>query len=146
MMHYSNWLIGVKNRASLRNACKTPPDCNNRGNTVDEQNNSPLPNKKTSELMVTTHLWKKGKNVTNAASRPMSHKIIGSVLNNSACLPFFIHGRGHSVLPLLIQTTFGGAAGKIPTFSEFLVTSSGQSGGRRRAPLPRRRSAKALAS
>lgn len=81
MMHYSNWLIGVKNRASLRNACKTPPDRNNRGNIVDVQNNNPLPNEKTSELMVTAHLWKKGKNVNYAASKTMSHKILGP--NNS---------------------------------------------------------------
>ncbi|XP_078133111.1 MAPK/MAK/MRK overlapping kinase isoform X1 [Sander vitreus] len=62
MMHYSNWLIGVKDRASLRNACKTPPnvDWNNRGNVVDMQNNNPQPNEKTSELAVATHLWKKG--------------------------------------------------------------------------------------
>ncbi|KAM3595310.1 uncharacterized protein V6R79_021524 [Siganus canaliculatus] len=62
MMHYSNWLIGVKNRASLRNACKTPPntDWNNKGNVVDVRNNSLLPNEKTSERLVTTHLWKKG--------------------------------------------------------------------------------------
>ncbi|CAN9502493.1 unnamed protein product [Ophioblennius macclurei] len=61
MMHYSNWLIDVKNRASLRNACKTPPntDWSNRGNTVDVRNN-PHPAGKTSELMVTTHLWKRG--------------------------------------------------------------------------------------
>lgn len=63
MMHYSNWLIGVKNRACLRNACKTPPnsDCNNRGNTVDVQSNNPIPGKKISELVVTVQLWKKGK-------------------------------------------------------------------------------------
>lgn len=56
MMHYSNWLIGVKNRASLRNACKTPPniESNNRGNVVEVQN-------KTSERTITAHLWKKGK-------------------------------------------------------------------------------------
>ncbi|XP_041667991.1 MAPK/MAK/MRK overlapping kinase-like isoform X2 [Cheilinus undulatus] len=62
MMHYSNWLIGVKNRASLRNACKTPPntDWNNRGNVVDVQNNNPVPNEKTSEQNVAHHLWKKG--------------------------------------------------------------------------------------
>lgn len=63
MMHYSNWLVGVKNRACLRNACKTPPnsDCNNRGNTVDVQSNNPIPGKKISELVVTVQLWKKGK-------------------------------------------------------------------------------------
>ncbi|XP_067336680.1 MAPK/MAK/MRK overlapping kinase-like isoform X1 [Channa argus] len=62
MMHYSNWLIGVKNRASLRNACKTPPstDWNNRGNVVEMQNNSPQANEKTSVLTVTTHLWREG--------------------------------------------------------------------------------------
>lgn len=85
-MHYSNWLIGVKNRASLRNACKTPPnnDCNNRGNFVDVQNNNPLPNEKISELMVTAHLWKKGKNVNYAAVKTMSRQISGPVTNNSA--------------------------------------------------------------
>lgn len=62
-MHYSNWLIGVKNRACLRNACKTPPssDYNNRGNTVDMQINNPIPGEKISELLVTVQLWKKGK-------------------------------------------------------------------------------------
>lgn len=62
MMHYSNWLIGVKNRASLRNACKPLPgtDWGNRGNVVDVQNNNPQSNEKTSELMVTAHLWSKG--------------------------------------------------------------------------------------
>ncbi|XP_068573925.1 MAPK/MAK/MRK overlapping kinase-like isoform X2 [Cebidichthys violaceus] len=64
MMHYSNWLIGVKNRASLRNACKTPPnmDRNKRVTlNVDMQNNNPQPNAKTSDhLTVMTHLWKKG--------------------------------------------------------------------------------------
>ncbi|XP_017271424.1 MAPK/MAK/MRK overlapping kinase isoform X1 [Kryptolebias marmoratus] len=56
MMHYSNWLIDVKNRASLRNACKTSPsaDWNNRGNAAEMQNNNPQPNEKT------IHLWKKG--------------------------------------------------------------------------------------
>lgn len=69
MMHYSNWLIGVKNRASLRNACKTPPniDWNNRGNVVDMQNNNPLPNEKTSERTITARLWKKGKEVNRTA-------------------------------------------------------------------------------
>ncbi|KAM9354411.1 MAPK/MAK/MRK overlapping kinase [Pholidichthys leucotaenia] len=63
MMHYSNWLIDVKNRASLRNACKTPPNSadwiNNiyiRGGVVDLQNN----NEKMHEAAVTAHLWKKG--------------------------------------------------------------------------------------
>ncbi|KAG8013296.1 MAPK/MAK/MRK overlapping kinase [Nibea albiflora] len=61
-MHYSNWLIGVKNRASLRNACKTPPniDWNNRGNFMDVQKNNPPPNAKTSERLVSSHLCKKG--------------------------------------------------------------------------------------
>ncbi len=70
-MHYSNWLIGVKNRASLRNACKTPPnsDWNNRGNVVDVRNNNPQPNEKTSAQNVTTHLWKKGKGVNYAAGK-----------------------------------------------------------------------------
>lgn len=75
MMHYSNWLIGVKNRASLRNACKTPPntDWNNRGNVTDMHNNIPQPNNgKTSEQTVTTHLWKTGKKVNYFAVRQIS--------------------------------------------------------------------------
>ncbi|XP_057714965.1 MAPK/MAK/MRK overlapping kinase-like isoform X1 [Corythoichthys intestinalis] len=53
MLHYSNWLIGVKNRANLRNACKTS------GNS-DWTNRSQEPGDKTGELAVTAHLWKKG--------------------------------------------------------------------------------------
>ncbi|KAM9708566.1 MAPK/MAK/MRK overlapping kinase isoform 1-T1 [Menidia menidia] len=62
MMHYSNWLIDVKNRASLRNAFKTTPstDWNNWGNAADMQNSILQSGEKTSDLMVTTHLWKKG--------------------------------------------------------------------------------------
>ncbi|KAM4624778.1 MAPK/MAK/MRK overlapping kinase isoform 2-T2 [Polymixia lowei] len=60
MMHYSNWLIGVKNRACIRNACKTPEiEWNSRGNVMEMQNN-PQPSRKTSELALSTHLWKKG--------------------------------------------------------------------------------------
>ncbi|XP_037602331.1 MAPK/MAK/MRK overlapping kinase-like isoform X4 [Sebastes umbrosus] len=58
MMHYSNWLIGVKNRASLRNACKTPGNVdywNKRGNNPQRDDDE-----NTSELDVATHLWKKG--------------------------------------------------------------------------------------
>ncbi|XP_076013876.1 MAPK/MAK/MRK overlapping kinase [Genypterus blacodes] len=59
MMHYSNWLIGVKNRASLRNACKSPTDRgrNNRGAVITDVHNN---NDKASELAVGTHLWKQG--------------------------------------------------------------------------------------
>ncbi|XP_005465195.1 MAPK/MAK/MRK overlapping kinase isoform X1 [Oreochromis niloticus] len=62
MMHYSNWLIDVKNRASLRNECKTPPNTDwiNRGNIADMQNNNPHLNEKASELTAATHLLKKG--------------------------------------------------------------------------------------
>lgn len=62
-MHYSNWLIDVKNRASLRNECKTPPNTDwiNRGNIADMQNNNPHLNEKASELTAATHLLKKGK-------------------------------------------------------------------------------------
>ncbi|KAM6912904.1 MAPK/MAK/MRK overlapping kinase [Xenentodon cancila] len=64
-MHYSNWLIDVKKRASLRNAFRTTPsaDWNNRGNATEMRNNNPKekqPREKTSELMVSTHLWNKG--------------------------------------------------------------------------------------
>lgn len=78
-MHYSNWLIGVKNRASLRNACKTPPntDWNKRGNVVDMQNNNPQPNEKISERMVTTHLWKKGKEVNYATVKTLHIRACG---------------------------------------------------------------------
>ncbi len=73
-MHYSNWLIGVKNRASLRNACKTPPniDWNNMGKVVDVRNNNPLPDENSSERMtVATHLWEKGKGVNYTAVKTM---------------------------------------------------------------------------
>ncbi|KAG7509899.1 MAPK/MAK/MRK overlapping kinase isoform X1 [Solea senegalensis] len=63
MMHYSSWLIGVKNRASLRNACKTPPNTdwnNNRGHALDTKNNNPQHKDKTCEQTVPNHLWKKG--------------------------------------------------------------------------------------
>ncbi|XP_030299097.1 MAPK/MAK/MRK overlapping kinase [Sparus aurata] len=57
-LHYSNWLIGVKNMASLQNACKPPP--NNRGNVVDAGNNT-LPIGNTPEQVVTpNHLRKEG--------------------------------------------------------------------------------------
>ncbi|KAK1893960.1 MAPK/MAK/MRK overlapping kinase [Dissostichus eleginoides] len=59
MMHYSNWLIGLKNRASLRNARRTPPNID-WGNVVDLQNNNPQPNQKIHGVTVTNHLWKKG--------------------------------------------------------------------------------------
>ena len=62
MMHYSNWLIGLKNRASLRNARRTPPNID-WGNVVDLQNNNPQPNQKIHGVTVTNHLWKKGKEV-----------------------------------------------------------------------------------
>lgn len=71
-MHYSNWLIDVKNRASLRNACKTPPnsDWSNRGYVADTQNKNPQTNTaKTCEHTVTTHLWKSGKKVIYSAVR-----------------------------------------------------------------------------
>ncbi|XP_049595517.1 MAPK/MAK/MRK overlapping kinase isoform X2 [Syngnathus scovelli] len=53
MMHYSNWLIGVKNRANLRNASKTAAnsDWSNRGKESGD---------KAGELAVTAHLWKRG--------------------------------------------------------------------------------------
>ncbi|XP_013876389.1 MAPK/MAK/MRK overlapping kinase [Austrofundulus limnaeus] len=56
MMHYSNWLIDLKNRACLRNACKTSQstDWNNRGDAAEMQNNNPRPSEKTA------HLWRKG--------------------------------------------------------------------------------------
>lgn len=77
MLHYSNWLIGVKNRASLRNASKTPPspDCNNRGNTVDVQNNNPLPSEKAAAFAVTNHLLGKGKTVQRT-QRLKGHRLV----------------------------------------------------------------------
>ncbi|MEQ2187419.1 hypothetical protein GOODEAATRI_004521 [Goodea atripinnis] len=73
MMHYSNWLIDVKNRASLRNACRTTPDTgwinSVRNNGVDTQNNNLQPNENISELLVTTHLWRKGKTAIKGSVR-----------------------------------------------------------------------------
>ncbi|KAM4723675.1 MAPK/MAK/MRK overlapping kinase isoform 2-T2 [Anableps anableps] len=64
MMHYSNWLIDVKNRASLRNACRTTPDTDwvnsVRNYGVETHNNNLQLNEKTSEVLVTSHLWRKG--------------------------------------------------------------------------------------
>ncbi|XP_043999395.1 MAPK/MAK/MRK overlapping kinase-like isoform X1 [Gambusia affinis] len=63
MMHYSNWLIDVKNRASLRNACRATPDTdwiNSVRNYGVETLNNLQPNEKTSEALVTSHLWRKG--------------------------------------------------------------------------------------
>ncbi|CAL8285247.1 unnamed protein product [Lota lota] len=63
MMHYSNWLIGVKNRACIRNACKTPNiEWDNRGHSVEMQKNNPPTNRKASELTLAfgISLWKKG--------------------------------------------------------------------------------------
>ncbi|XP_034087649.1 MAPK/MAK/MRK overlapping kinase-like isoform X1 [Gymnodraco acuticeps] len=59
MMHYSNWLIGLKNRVSLRNARRTPPNID-WGNVVDLQNNNPQSKQKIHGVTVTNHLWKKG--------------------------------------------------------------------------------------
>ena len=63
MMHYSNWLIGVKNRACIRNACKTPNiEGDNRGHPVEMQKKNPPTNRKASELTLAfgISLWKKG--------------------------------------------------------------------------------------
>ncbi|XP_015244977.1 PREDICTED: MAPK/MAK/MRK overlapping kinase isoform X1 [Cyprinodon variegatus] len=64
MMHYSNWLIDLKNRASLRNACRTTSDTDwihsGRIHSVESQNINLQPNEKTSEIVITTHLWRKG--------------------------------------------------------------------------------------
>ncbi|XP_032402732.1 LOW QUALITY PROTEIN: MAPK/MAK/MRK overlapping kinase [Xiphophorus hellerii] len=63
MMRYSNWLIDLKNRASLRNACRTTPDTdwiNSVRNCGVETLNNLQPNEKTSEALVTSHLWRKG--------------------------------------------------------------------------------------
>ncbi|CAL8301318.1 unnamed protein product [Boreogadus saida] len=63
MMHYSNWLIGVKNRASIRNACKTPNiEEDSRGHPVEMQKKNPSTNRKASGLTLAfgISLWKKG--------------------------------------------------------------------------------------
>jgi len=65
MMHYSNWLIAVKNRACIRNgnAWKTPKRDsewdNRRHRVVDTQKKTPG-HRKVSELAVGVSLWKKG--------------------------------------------------------------------------------------
>lgn len=152
MLHYSNWLIGVKNRASLRNASKTPPspDCNNRGNTVAVQNNNPLPSEKTAAFAVTNHLLQKGKSVQrpqwwNTASLKCQgpQKIIYPFISipplYGICTVLMHHKCSNNV-----SSRFGCAKVKLAASSA--ASSSGQRGGRRRAPLPRRRSAKGLAS
>lgn len=60
-MHYSKWLIDIKNRAALRNACKTPTnsDWNSRGSVEDFPRNNTEPGAKSSELTV-SYLWKQG--------------------------------------------------------------------------------------
>lgn len=72
MMRYSNWLIDVKNRASLRNACRTTPDTdriNSVRNYGVETLNNLQPNEKTSEALVTSHLWRKGKTANKGSVR-----------------------------------------------------------------------------
>lgn len=73
MMRYSNWLIDVKNRASLRNACGATPDPDTDPDTdrpiragVETQNNNHRrhqlqpTNEKPAEVPVRTHLWRRG--------------------------------------------------------------------------------------
>lgn len=155
-MHYSNWLIGVKNRASLRNAYKTPPktDWNNKGTVVDvKNNNNPRPNnEKTSE-----HLWKKGKDLNEKRrggsnrrqiSRPAANYFLldWHFLIMVSCVSVFnteyseFSGRAGVIYPYKHTVTHTQVSARVSSFL------SGQSGGRRRAPLPRRRSANSQGS
>ncbi|KAF6725071.1 MAPK/MAK/MRK overlapping kinase [Oryzias melastigma] len=61
-MHYSNWLIDIKNKASLRNEYQTSfsANWNHRGDSADMENSSKRPNERTSELVIHNHLWKRG--------------------------------------------------------------------------------------
>lgn len=147
-MHYSNWLIGVKNRASIRNACKTPPyiDRNRRATlNVDFRNNNPRPDGKTSEQTVTTHLWKKGKAVNYAAVKTSLCQISGPAANKRLAWRVVLNARACCAALLLLNAfcfnikRFDRSESNVQP--EFPVSSSGQSGGRRRVSLPRRRSA-----
>lgn len=93
MMHYSNWLIDVKNRASFRNEYKSPPNTDwiKRGNIADMQNNNPHLKEKASELAAAIHLLKKGK--TSICSY-----ISGPAANNSARVALFIRDRPYFVV------------------------------------------------
>ncbi|XP_033844221.1 MAPK/MAK/MRK overlapping kinase-like [Periophthalmus magnuspinnatus] len=60
-MHYSKWLIDIKNRAALRNACKTPRTSDsNSGESVEDVpgDSDKGPSEKNPEL--TNHLWTEG--------------------------------------------------------------------------------------
>lgn len=132
MMHYSNWLIDVKNRASFRNEYKSPPNTDwiKRGNIADMQNNNPHLNEKASELAAAIHLLKKGK-------KSICSYISGPAADYSARVALFIRDRPYFVVSFNsnhVRTDVREAA-------SFQFPPSGQSGGRRRAPLPGRRSA-----
>lgn len=92
-MHYSNWLIDVKNRASLRNEYKSPPNTDwiKRGNIADMQNNNSHLNEKASELTAVIHLLKKGK-------KSICSYISGPAANNSARVALFIRDRPYFVV------------------------------------------------
>lgn len=153
MLHYSNWLIGVKNRASLRNASKTPPspDCNNRGKTVEVQNNNPRPREKTAAFAVANHLLEKGKRVQctqraktaslkSGPSKNIIYPLLLAPLPHMSCVQYWILCECCNA-----SSRWFGCA-KVKHAASSAASSSGQRGGRRRAPLPRRRSAKGLAS
>lgn len=93
MMHYSNWLIDVKNRASFRNEYKSPPNTDwiKRGNIADMQNNNPHLKEKASELAAAIHLLKKGK-------KSICSYISGPAANNSARVALFIRDRPYFVV------------------------------------------------
>lgn len=98
-MHYSNWLIDVKNRASLRNECKTPPNIDwiNRGNVADMRNKNPQLNEKTSELTAAARLLKKGKKLSYVAEYLGLLRLIQLVchffLRGGACCVYFSPNR-----------------------------------------------------
>lgn len=133
MMHYSNWLIDVKNRASLRNACKTPPytDWNNRGIIAG------LPNEKTA---LTAHLWRTGKENGENADLCTKNALNIRAPRWKTLLSIPPNAIGHRLFSCRIFLS--SFREKAPSReSESVSSSSGQGGGRRRAPLPRRRSA-----
>ena len=57
MMQYSNWLIGVKNRAHIRQTCQTP-DIEWRSRS--SVNNNHPQQRKISSVSLSNHLWKNG--------------------------------------------------------------------------------------
>lgn len=129
-MHFSNWLIDIKNKASLRNEYQTSfsANWNHRGDSADMENSSKKkPNERTSELAIPNHLWKRGE--YRGGNGPGGNKPIFPTQQGVLCLFVYLFLKSENAL------SCGNAVGLQQ------ASSLGQRGGRRRALLPRRRSA-----